>query len=405
MYGDAYELERVGTVYRTYNENGQLVADENFTYQWDTAGNLNRIYSKSTGLQVAEYRYDDQNRRIEQVIDGEWTKFVYDGKTNQVAAELDGYDRVKKYYTWSAAGHLESIEENGKLYYPVRNGQGDIVEILDEQGATVAEYAYDAFGNIVHESGQTDISPYRYAGYRYDEVSNLYYLNARYYQPEVGQFLSTDEMSELPDYTYGANNPLSFHDPNGEFILNAISAVSDAIALIKEPSWENVAWLASNFVPSPVPISMAFKAGKWVKNAAKAGTTPKNIGNTDVAFSGAKQVQAGTSRPESPTKYDVGLYNEIKGANGLDAHHVGQKAVMRKFVQDYDSNTAPAILVPKVGHTIKGPNGIVSRSTKGISNPRQLLARDITELRRVYPDIPNSQLQSLINLNKQYIRW
>jgi hypothetical protein len=95
------------------------------------------------------------------------------------------------------------------------------------------------------------------------------------------------------------------------------------------------------------------------------------------------------------------LYNEIKGIPGLDAHHVGQKAIMKKFIPNYDPMTAPAILVPKVGHTIKGPEGIVSRSSKGIENARQLLARDIMELRRVYSDIPNSQLQKLIELNKQ----
>ncbi|WML37904.1 RHS repeat-associated core domain-containing protein [Neobacillus sp. OS1-2] len=100
-------------------------------------------------------------------------------------------------------------------------------------------------------------------------------------------------------------------------------------------------------------------------------------------------------------KYQVGAYKDIKGVEGLDAHHVGQKAIMKDFVENYDLNTAPAINVPKVGHTIKGPNGIVSRSTKGIENPRQLLARDIMELRRVYDDIPNSALKELIELNKK----
>lgn len=100
-------------------------------------------------------------------------------------------------------------------------------------------------------------------------------------------------------------------------------------------------------------------------------------------------------------KYQVGAYKDIKGVEGLDAHHAGQKAVMKKLVDNYDPNTAPAINVPKVGHTIKGPNGIVSRSTKGIDNPRQLLARDIMELRRVYDDIPNSSLRELIELNKK----
>lgn len=54
-----------------------------------------------------------------------------------------------------------------------------------------------------------------------------------------------------------------------------------------------------------------------------------------------------------------------------------------------------------VGHTISGPNGIVSRSTTGIETARQLLARDIMELRRVYDDIPNSALKELIELNKK----
>lgn len=83
----------------------------------------------------------------------------------------------------------------------------------------------------------------------------------------------------------------------------------------------------------------------------------------------------------------------------MDAHHVGQKAVMKKLVENYDPKTAPAINVPKVGHTISGPNGIVSRSTQGIDSARQLLARDLFELKRVYPDIPNSAYRELIDMN------
>jgi hypothetical protein len=100
-------------------------------------------------------------------------------------------------------------------------------------------------------------------------------------------------------------------------------------------------------------------------------------------------------------KYQVGAYKDIKGVEGLDAHHAGQKAAMKNLVEGYDPMTAPAINVPKVGHTIKGENGIVARSTKGIPSARQLLTRDIKELRRVYPDIPNSKLQELIEMNKK----
>lgn len=111
----------------------------------------------------------------------------------------------------------------------------------------------------------------------------------------------------------------------------------------------------------------------------------------------------GAARANSGKLWQVGAYNEIKGTKaGLDAHHVGQKAIMKRFIPGYNQNTAPAILVPKVGHTIAGKRGIVSRSISGFTNSRQVLARDIFELRRVYgPEgIPNKVLMELINKNK-----
>jgi hypothetical protein len=73
---------------------------------------------------------------------------------------------------------------------------------------------------------------------------------------------------------------------------------------------------------------------------------------------------------------------------------------MRRLIAGYDPGRAPSILVPKVGHTVRGPRGIVSRSTSGFSNARDVLARDIRELRRVYPDIPVAVLRRLVELNK-----
>ena len=145
---------------------------------------------------------------------------------------------------------------------------------------------------------------------------------------------------------------------------------------------------------------------KWIPGEGK-GFAMAGVGN--VSGGGQYSLKEAYQYMESKVvkgtgeaaKYDVGLYNEIKGVPGLDAHHIGQKAIMKKFIADYDPKVAPAILVPKVGHTIRGPKGIVSRSSKGIENGRQLLARDIMELRRVYPDIPNSQIKKLIELNKK----
>jgi hypothetical protein len=54
-----------------------------------------------------------------------------------------------------------------------------------------------------------------------------------------------------------------------------------------------------------------------------------------------------------------------------------------------------------MGHTTRGQRGIVARGTTGVESVRDLLARDIRELRRVYRGIPNSQLKKLLDLNKE----
>ena len=124
----------------------------------------------------------------------------------------------------------------------------------------------------------------------------------------------------------------------------------------------------------------------------------KDFWNNNGGYVNIDAFKGGTSSG----KYQVGAYQDIKGIEGLDAHHVGQKAIMKKFVAGYDELTAPAINVPKLGHTIRHPErGIVSRSTKDITNARQLLARDLFELKRVYPDIPKSSLRKLIDMNME----
>jgi len=158
----------------------------------------------------------------------------------------------------------------------------------------------------------------------------------------------------------------------------------------------------------PALSKLGNSVGGWFKNSFQTYAQEslqtvlingKPITTTiDVGIKATKQY---VSKALGSKVFQVGAYNEIRGLEaGLDAHHVGQKAIMKKFIAEYDLQTAPAILVPEVGHTIKGVNGIVSRSTAGFKNARQVLARDVFELRRVYPNVPNGSLQELIKLNK-----
>ena len=111
--------------------------------------------------------------------------------------------------------------------------QGNIIAILNSNGEILARYFYDAWGNHTVEDNSgveiTDtesiahLNPFRYRGYYYDTETNLYYLKARYYDPDVGRFISMDDIAYLnPEainglnlYAYCGNNPVMHVDENG----------------------------------------------------------------------------------------------------------------------------------------------------------------------------------------------
>ena len=115
---------------------------------------------------------------------------------------------------------------------------------MDINGEVVVQYYYDAYGNITnidYEAGYStvaNINPYRYKGYRYDSEINMYYLNSRYYNPEISRFINADgllgEIGNIQStnmYAYCANNPVMYSDISGEFPILAILAVTAIVGL------------------------------------------------------------------------------------------------------------------------------------------------------------------------------
>lgn len=130
---------------------------------------------------------------------------------------------------------------NGNEYFYITNYQGDVIEIVDINGVTVVKYKYDAWGNTVYkyDSGLNidDINPFRYRSYYLDSDTGLYYLQSIYYNPEIGRFLSCDNVSYLNTasqlgnngYAYTFNNPIRYDDSEGNFINTIIGAVVGGI--------------------------------------------------------------------------------------------------------------------------------------------------------------------------------
>ena len=123
-------------------------------------------------------------------------------------------------------------------YYFIKNLQGDVIAITDDKGEVVARYEYDAwgfcavledttnvgFGNL--NLGIADANPYRYRSYYFDYETGLYYLQSRYYDPEIGRFINADDASMVPKsisnfiffknlYSYCYNNPEMYLDLTG----------------------------------------------------------------------------------------------------------------------------------------------------------------------------------------------
>ena len=108
-------------------------------------------------------------------------------------------------------------------YYYVLNLQGDVVKLVTASGDVVANYEYDAWGNILSQSGEmASINPLRYRGYYYDSETGFYYLQSRYYDPVNRRFINADSYASTGQgfvgtnmFAYCNNCPVVYYDPSG----------------------------------------------------------------------------------------------------------------------------------------------------------------------------------------------
>ena len=127
----------------------------------------------------------------------------------------------------NASGSTAVVNYNGTYYYYVRNGQNDIIRLIDGESNTVVEYAYDSWGRQISCTGSLASTlgaqnPFRYRAYVYDAETGFYYLQSRYYDPTVGRFISADVFLSTGQgvlghnaYSYCGDNPVSRIDCNG----------------------------------------------------------------------------------------------------------------------------------------------------------------------------------------------
>ena len=126
---------------------------------------------------------------------------------------------------------MVAVNYNGTYYYYVRNGQNDVIRLIDGDNNTIVEYAYDSWGTPLSTTGTLASTlgaqnPFRYRGYVYDAETGLYYVTSRYYDPEIGRWINADttDVLSLPYYhsgqynlfSYCNNGPVNDRDDDGQ---------------------------------------------------------------------------------------------------------------------------------------------------------------------------------------------
>ena len=144
-------------------------------------------------------------------------------------------------FFYSTSGQPYAMSHNGTAYYYITNVQGDVMSIVDGAGAVVVSYEYDPYGNILSTTGTLadtlgEINPLRYRGYVYDQETDLYYLQSRYYDPGMGRFINADAYASTGQgiighnmFAYCNNNPSNRVDTSGHCSYLWIFKVIDCL--------------------------------------------------------------------------------------------------------------------------------------------------------------------------------
>jgi RHS repeat-associated protein len=120
-------------------------------------------------------------------------------------------DEVINGFERSAAG----VMENRTFHHDQVNS---VVALSDHNGAKTQSIVYGPFGENISSTGSSSNSM-KYTGREQDAETGLYYYRARYYDPEVGRFISEDPIGfdgGINFYAYVGNSPLQMTDPSGE---------------------------------------------------------------------------------------------------------------------------------------------------------------------------------------------
>ena len=225
-----------------YDDIGNMTTGRlGYRFAWQNGRQLESI-TTSGGSNFTYYTYNADGIRTSKTVRGVKTEYILNG--DSIICEIRNAGTATEYriyYHYDESGNLVAFDYNNQTYYYIRNAQNDIIGIVDSTGAQVVSYEYDAWGNklSIKDANGTDVSsnashianinPFRYRGYYYDSETSFYYLQSRYYAPEICRFINADGYVSTGQgilghnmFAYCENNPVCFYDPTGHALIETI---------------------------------------------------------------------------------------------------------------------------------------------------------------------------------------
>jgi len=186
--------------------------------------------------------------RVQAVRDGSTTRYIYDASGN-LLAEANGDNNITKYFI-HGLGLMAMVTPTDQVYTYHFNAIGSTIATSDSTQTMVNKYSYDPFGKVMSQDEQVP-QPFKFVGQHgvMTEPNGFYYMRARYYDPEVGRFISEDPIGfegGINLYAYASNNPILLIDPSGLIAPNiaaaliggGIGATTGAISTVmSNPNW------------------------------------------------------------------------------------------------------------------------------------------------------------------------
>ena len=221
---DAVSTAAYGT--NTAFVNGASAAGE---YAYDVNGNLTKDLNKG----IADIQYNVLNLpSTVSFSDGSTITYTYgaDGTKLRTVHKIGStttttdycgnviYENGTQKLLLTEEGYI-NLTGTQQYHYYLKDHQGNNRVVINQSGTVEETNHYYPFGGVFGTAGNTQ--PYKYNGKELDTKKGLnwYDYGARHYDAALGRFTTNDPLAEkyysMSPYTYCADNPVKFIDPNG----------------------------------------------------------------------------------------------------------------------------------------------------------------------------------------------